>query len=177
MFGLRAAVTSEPRTEEGVKDLEGLMEYMQTTFFMGIVPVSQDLSMLVRTILVNATYGSEAIKEIPRLREYLQHSSTPDAEVAKASHMSFKDDALSMKTFHTKSGWSFSGTTVVQDDIEEYPDQPRLRFWFRRMHDGMAITFLLVFVTGLLGNCRLIVQRHQPARLRENEILRYVMIS
>lgn len=169
MFGLRAAIVHGPRTEEGLKDIEGLMEYMQTTFFMGIVPICQDLAMLVRTLLVNATYGSEAAKEIPRLQE---HRGSGIESAAKSSQMSWKEDSTSLKTFRTKSMWSFSGTTVVADELEEYPDQPRLRFWIRRMHDGTMLVFLVVFITGLVGNCRLIVQRHDPAKLRENEILR-----
>lgn len=174
IFGLRAAITSEPRTAEGFSSSEGLMEYMQTSLFMGILPVAQDLSRLVRTILVNATYGSEAVKDIPRLQEYLPKPSKLDVETT-TKFSSWRDDVISTRTRRTTSMWSFSGTTVVEDDDEDsYPDHPRQRFWFRRMHNAILAMLTAVFVMGLLGNCRLIVQRNDPTKLRENEILRYV---
>ncbi|KAF9448219.1 hypothetical protein P691DRAFT_801104 [Macrolepiota fuliginosa MF-IS2] len=179
VFGLRAAISPEPRSDEGFNESAGLMEYLQTTLFMGIVPISQDLAMLVRTILVNATYGSEAAKEIPRLQEQALYSeSESDVEnAAKSSPLDWREDAVSLKTFQMRSAWSFSGTTVVQEEAEEYPDHPRLRFLFRRTHTGMLFIFLVVFITGLIGNCRLILQRNNPVELRENEILRYVSAS
>lgn len=142
---------------------------------MGIVPITQDISHLVRTMLVNATYGSEAIKGIPRLQEYLPRSQSDPETVTKFSSR-WQDDGVSVKTGRTKSLWSFSDTTIVGDESEEWPDQPRLRFWIRRIHDAMTVTFVVIFVTGFLGNCRLIVQRDNPVNLRANQILRYLLI-
>ncbi|KXN90831.1 hypothetical protein AN958_03485 [Leucoagaricus sp. SymC.cos] len=176
MFGLRAGISNEPRNAQGFQESEGLMEYLQTTLFMGIVPVAQDLSYLVRTILVNASYGSEAIKEIPRLQEYLKPSNADVETATKISTSCWRDDAISMKTWQpeTKSVWSFSGTTIVPDEDVNYPDEPRRRFWFRRMHGGFQVLFVVIFVTGLVGNNRLVAQRDNLAKSRENEILRYV---
>ncbi|EKM80558.1 hypothetical protein AGABI1DRAFT_70935 [Agaricus bisporus var. burnettii JB137-S8] len=117
-FGLRTALTFVPRSEEALNDIEGALEYMQTTIFMAMLPIAQDLAMLIRTILVNATYE-----------------------------------------------WSFSGSTAVTryDDEELDDDQPRLRFWFRRMHDGMTISFLAVLAIGSAGSCLTIIQRNDPS--------------
>jgi hypothetical protein len=153
------------------------MEYMQTSLFMGIVPVSQVLAMLVRTMLVDTTYGTEAAKEIPRLQEYLPRSGTDMETATELSPMERRGDAISMKTSESKSAWSFSGTTIVEDWTGDYPDKPRMRFWFRRIHDAMTVAFVIVFVTGLIGNCRLIEQRNSPEKLKENEILRYLSFS
>ncbi|XP_006460675.1 hypothetical protein AGABI2DRAFT_203797 [Agaricus bisporus var. bisporus H97] len=163
-FGLRTALTVVPRSEEALNDIEGALEYMQTTIFMAMLPIAQDLAMLIRTILVNATYGSEIAKEIPQLQECLQH---PD------------DGISTTNTLFAKSEWSFSGTTaVIQYDDEELDvDQPRLRFWFRRMHDGMTISFLAVLAIGSAGSCLTIIQRNDPVKTKRNQILRYVAAS
>lgn len=149
---------------------------MQTTIFMAMLPIAQDLAMLIRTILVNATYGSEIAKEIPQLQECLQHPGPSDTEsITKISKMDWKDDGISTtNTFFAKSEWSFSGTTAViqYDDEELDDDQPRLRFWFRRMHDGMTISFLAVLAIGSAGSCLTIIQRNDPVKTKRNQILR-----
>ncbi|KAF7783009.1 hypothetical protein Agabi119p4_2385 [Agaricus bisporus var. burnettii] len=177
-FGLRTALTFVPRSEEALNDIEGALEYMQTTIFMAMLPIAQDLAMLIRTILVNATYGSEIAKDIPQLQEYSQHPSPSDAE--SITKMDWKDDGISTtNTFFAKSEWSFSGSTAVTryDDEELDDDQPRLRFWFRRMHDGMTISFLAVLAIGSAGSCLTIIQRNDPLKSRRNQILRYVAAS
>lgn len=141
---------------------------------MAMLPIAQDLAMLVRTILVNATYGSEAAKEIPRLQENVGPSDTES--ITKSSKVDWTDDSVSTaNTYLAKSEWSFSGTTVVvQREGDEGPDsdQPRLRFWFRRMHDGIVVSFLAAFGIGLAGSCLVIAQRHDPVKTRRNQILR-----
>lgn len=149
---------------------------MQTTIFMAMLPIAQDLATLVRTLLVNTTYGPEMAKEIPYLQEYLQHPNPSDAEsVTKTLKVDWKDDTASTtNTLFAKSEWSFSGTTAVirQDDEELHTDQPRLRFWFRRMHDGIVISFFAVLAIGTAGSCLIIGQRDDPVKTRRNQILR-----
>jgi hypothetical protein len=156
--------------------LEGLLEYLQTAIFMAMLPIAQDLSMLVRTLLVNATYGSEMAKEIPYLQEYLHHPNPSDTEsITETLKGDWKDDnASTANTLFAKSEWSFSGTTAVirQDDEGFYADQPRLRFWFRRIHDGIVISFYAVLAIGSAGSCLIIEQRGDPTKTTRNQILR-----
>jgi hypothetical protein len=158
MLSLRAVVAPDPASEfEGSL---GLMEYMQTTLAFGFLTLIQDLANLLRCVLVNATYPDDQnkLEPNPNAFELVTEYKTPwkglyDSEASLSGEKTFT-------TFHTESL------------TRQGPDQPRHRFWFRRITDVMTVLYAVALATGIAGNVLLIPQRENAKQTHINQALR-----
>jgi hypothetical protein len=152
MFSLRAVVAPGSVSEQS----PGLMEYMQSTLALGFLAMLLDLATLLRCVLVNSTYPDDKTEK-PHVSELITEEKSSWRET-------YDSEALSReKTFTTFRAESLAG---------QRPDQPRHRFWFRRMTDVMTVLYGVALGTGIAGNALLIDQRENAKNTRANQALR-----
>lgn len=147
-FSLRAVSATEPLSEQS----DALLEYMQVTIAMGLVAIAQDLSNLLRCILVNSTFQS--------CPDSFSHIILPPSDNEQTWRLGLPPSSSLVP--------SLTGTSPS----EPVPDQHRRRFWFRRIHNGMTILYVVSLITGLVGNSRLVSERHDQLKTLDNQILR-----
>ena len=144
-------------SQASTEPVQGLTEYMQFTIGAGFLAVAGDFLKLLRSILVNSTNGSES---------------------AINSHV---PELISLSSASSWS-WKLDKPPTIQPDLGSgspetaWPDQPRRRFWFRRLCDGFGILFLAAVVSGMVGNSRLIHQKDDERGNRQNQALRFVLL-
>lgn len=154
MFCLRAVIAN-PITKP-VEEQLGAMEYIQSTMALGSLANTVALAHMLRCLLVNSTYPSNEVNPSlsdPIFDQKVSWSGTYNIPLVEKGDSSFSSASSQMETC---------------------PDQPRRRFWFRRMHDVGFATYQVAFVIGSLGNIMLIPQRRRPASNLRNQVLRYV---
>jgi len=139
----------------------GLMEYMQTTLALGPLAIVLELSGLLRCVLVNSTRPSDDTDQL----ELKSHSSELITEY-KIFWMGTYDSEPSF--FSGKS--SILSPTVTQ--TEQHSDQPRSRFWFRRMNDVMKVLYFVALATGVVGNALMMAQHTNMKKNYINQTLR-----
>jgi hypothetical protein len=133
------------------------MEYIQSTLALGFLVMILDLANLLRCVLVNSTYPDDKneLESKPNAFELITEQ--------KSSWMGTYDSEASLareKTFTTSRTGSLR------------PDQPRRRFWFRRMNDVMTALYAVALGIGIAGNALLIDQRDNAKKTRINQALR-----
>lgn len=164
LFCLRAVAANQPPADQS----EGLIEYMQTTMATGLIIIAQDLSHIVRKVLVNTTLGSDSPGD---------PCACGDVKVATVAYPSSYQNSSRDGESLCPTPPKLSATSHTSLDLYEtplVPDRPRRRFWFRRIHDGMMVLYLSSLVTCIVGNPRLLAQRHDKRKTLVNQILRYV---
>jgi hypothetical protein len=158
MFSLRAVVAPDPASD--FEQSLGLIEYMQTTLAFAFLGLIVDLGNILRCVLVNSTYPDD--KNEPESKSNTSELITE----YKTSWMGTDGSEASLsrkKTSTTSHNESLAG---------QRPDQPRRRFWFRRMNDVIGVLYATALATGIAGNVLLIVQRGDAKKTRVNQALR-----
>lgn len=181
-FGLRAAVANKPPSDQS----DGLIEYMQTTLAMGFLAMVIDNMNLLRCLLVNSTYPSEPVDVPPspaskdNLPELISDSK-PASECWLNSWRRCDDIVPSLPPAYEKEdprksssplSSLFSFSTTDSKTVVELEDQPRRRFWFRRIHEAAVFLYFVALGTGIAGNSMLIAQRRNEKRSHINQALR-----
>ncbi|GLB45053.1 hypothetical protein LshimejAT787_1901310 [Lyophyllum shimeji] len=185
-FGLRAAVAKGPASDQS----DGLIDYMQTTLALGFLAIVTDLMSLLRCLLVNDTYPSTPADTNPSpapdiCLPPLMSDSKPASEHWVNAWKQREDSVPSpppiSEKVHERKG---SPTSSVFDSaatsswtLVELEDQPRRRFWFRRIHDVASFLGLVALVTGSVGTAMLIAQRRNEQKTRINQAFRTTSTS
>lgn len=133
---------------------------MQVTFAMASVYLLFDVSALLRCILVNSTYTADTYPD----RHLRIPSVLTIAPPASNSPLIYSEKT----SLWSSSIWSKSGNSV-QSSVS-LPDQPRRRYWFRRMHDAMQVLVLAAIVPGVLGNTVVAFQVKHPEKSAQRYI-------
>jgi hypothetical protein len=139
------------------------MEYMQTTLALGLLAITLELGTLLRCVLVNSTQPSD---DTNHHDIELKSSSSELITEHKVFWMGTYDSEAS---FFGEKNPTFSFTAT---QAEQRPDQPRSRFWFRRITDVILVLYFAALATGIVGNALLIAHHTNAKKSLINQALR-----
>ena len=154
MFSLRADVASGDSRNPS----SGLMEYMQTSLALGLLAITLELSTLLRCVLVNST------RPVDDMAQMELKSKTREL-ITEHKILSYDSEA----SFFRETSFTLSPTVT---HTEERPDQPRSRFWFRRINSVMLIMYFAALAMGIAGNVALMAQPTDNKKSYANQALR-----
>ena len=93
--------------------------------------MGQDIVMLTRSVLVNATMGTNML---------------PGSKSSPSNTGTNTDIALNARV---DGSYNTLPSTIV--DAEERDDHPRMRFWIRRSCDAVSLLYLLPIILGIIA--------------------------
>jgi hypothetical protein len=138
----------------------GFMEYMQTTLGLGLLAIILDISALLRCVLVNSTRPSD--------NSEFELKST-SSELITEHKVFWNITYVSEVSLFGEKTPTYSPTECL---AEQYPDQPRSRSRFRRIHDAIVLLYFAALATGIVGNGLLIAQHSNMQKNYINQALR-----
>ncbi|GLB45055.1 hypothetical protein LshimejAT787_1901330 [Lyophyllum shimeji] len=171
-LSLRAAFAHRPPSAQS----GSLIGYMQVFLAVESLALLIDCTKLLRCLLFNSTYPltypSEPLDVPPSPASYATlHWPTSATDRAPEVSLSFR--RLSEDTVAPPS----SIPEKEKETLVEPEDQPRHRFWFRRLCEAAVLRALAVFAIGIAGNTMSVAQRRDEQKTRINLAFRATSTS
>ncbi|KAJ8518599.1 hypothetical protein ONZ45_g4350 [Pleurotus djamor] len=124
--------SGKANADESWRESTGVLRYVEITFMLGFVSISQDLSKLVRCVLVNATYGTKTLEQAP---VYAGAKRASRGSQQKLEEVLMNQPILQV---------------VAAQSNNSIADHPQARFWVRRCTDISNLAYLAAIVPGII---------------------------